>query len=59
MRGRSKYIDGIVVAKICGLTREGGLCWEWTLREGPLYSSTIEVRVWETSHVSESTSRDI
>ena len=29
----------IVAAKIYGLIREGGLCWEWPLREGLLYVS--------------------
>ena len=27
----------VVMAKIYGHTREGGLCGEWPLREGPLY----------------------
>ena len=29
----------IVVANICGLIREGGLCWEWSLRETTVYTS--------------------
>ncbi len=35
-RGRSKCIHSSS-GKVCGHIREGGLYWEWPLREGPLY----------------------
>ncbi len=35
VRGISKYIDSSS-GKDYGLIREGGLCWEWALREGSL-----------------------
>ena len=39
----------VVAAKICGLIREGGLCSEWPLREGRLYTENICVlSIWES-----------
>ncbi len=35
----------VVAAKSCGLIREGGLCWEWPLREGPLYTNINVINV--------------
>ncbi len=35
-RGRSNAFI-VAAPKNCGHIREGGLCWEWPLREGPLY----------------------
>ncbi len=34
------YTFTVVAPKIYGLIREGGLRWEWPLREGPLYQIT-------------------
>ncbi len=36
--GRDKGIHSKRVANICGHIRQGGLCREWPLREGPLHS---------------------
>ena len=44
--------------KICGHIREGGLCWEWPLWEGPLYCISIyniqigQVCIYSTTHAT-------